>query len=188
MHDDGAEILFAGKECLANAEQVVFDLAIERNAGPDAGMDKQVIALAVIERERLEKHKMLGWYASTPFGARRIGRDAPTAQCSISAHIQPIRRSSAVARQSAQCGTLVIAQQIDCGQSRGGWSGGQQRKHTSAVRTEVDIIAKMQQHRRPWRTLRQIIGDRRVQLAQLRQTAMDVPDRVHAAAERQSAR
>ena len=51
MHDDRAEVLFAREEALANAEQVVLGLPIERDIGSDAGMDEQVVALAMLEAE-----------------------------------------------------------------------------------------------------------------------------------------
>ena len=60
MHDDHAEVLLAGKETLADTEQVIFDLGVKRNAGPDAGVDEQVITFAVVGHQSFQKGDVLG--------------------------------------------------------------------------------------------------------------------------------
>ena len=55
------ERLFVGEKLLADPEQIVFCLFVDGNAGPNTGMDKQEIAAAVKEIERIQKVQVLPW-------------------------------------------------------------------------------------------------------------------------------
>jgi hypothetical protein len=57
----------AVQKLLANPEQIVFCLFVNGNAGPNTGMDKQEIAAAVEEIERIQKVQVLPWK-----GARQL--------------------------------------------------------------------------------------------------------------------
>src|ERR1044071_1550125 len=55
VDDDLAEILLAAEELLADPEHVLVGLVVERDAGADAGVDEEEVALGAREFERAVK-------------------------------------------------------------------------------------------------------------------------------------
>ncbi len=72
VHRHQPQILFIGQERLAYREKIIRRLTRQRNAGPDAGVDEQVIALSVGQSEALQPRQM-GWgQGSFPLIARQV--------------------------------------------------------------------------------------------------------------------
>ena len=71
MHDDDAEVLLARQETLADAKLVIFHLAGERHAWADAGVHEQVVAFAMVDRQRVP-----GMQCARPGSSRAIRRAA----------------------------------------------------------------------------------------------------------------
>src|SRR5215469_15602749 len=59
MHDDFAEILGRTQELLANPQEVVFFLFIERDPRTHTGMDEEVIAEFPAKRQCLQEVQMI---------------------------------------------------------------------------------------------------------------------------------
>jgi len=58
----------------------------------------------------------------------------------------------------------MIAHEVDRRQSRDRRPGGEQRNDAGAVRTQVDVVAEMHQHRRCRLAPREVTGNRTMQL------------------------
>ena len=82
VHDDHAEILLAGQEGLADAQQVLPRLPVERDARPDAGMAEQVAAGPVTEREAAQEGDEARRQRRQPRLARRRRIEAEAAPAS----------------------------------------------------------------------------------------------------------
>ena len=53
VHHNDAEVLLAGQEALADAKLVVLRLTGECHARSDAGVHEQVVAVTMVDRQRL---------------------------------------------------------------------------------------------------------------------------------------
>ena len=59
VHHEFFERLFPVKKIVTYPEQIVFGLLVDRNAGANAGMDKEIITTTKRQFERLQKIEML---------------------------------------------------------------------------------------------------------------------------------
>lgn len=82
VHHDHTEILLAGQKALADTEQIVLGLTVNRQAWPDAGIDEQVIAFAVAGRQAIEKCRWPQRHHRTARSVRCV-RDRPADSAAI---------------------------------------------------------------------------------------------------------
>ncbi len=76
MDDDGAKTMGPVQELVPNPEQILFALAIQRNARVDAGMNEEIVARTVTKLERPVKFKMIV-RQQRPENCRSFGQSGP---------------------------------------------------------------------------------------------------------------
>jgi hypothetical protein len=96
VHHNDTEVLLARQETLANAKSVIVRLTAQRHAWSDACMHKQIVAIAMIDRERLKKFHVFNWNPPTPIATRPASFNAPAIQGCLAADVQPISRRRAI--------------------------------------------------------------------------------------------
>ena len=80
MHDDGAEFGLGCQEGLADHKQVLAHLIAQCDAGAQAGMDEQVIALLMRQHQAAEEGDVIGRERFGPGLARQVFGQAPARQ------------------------------------------------------------------------------------------------------------
>ena len=59
MNDKSFEWLLVGEKLFADPKQIIFCLLLNRNTGPDAGVDKQIIAATEREIKQFQEFEVL---------------------------------------------------------------------------------------------------------------------------------
>ncbi len=183
VHDDLAEIGTGEEELVADPQQVLHRLTIERNARLDPGMDEIEIAFDMTERELAQEREMT--------------RRQPIAQLALSARevavarrrldtVGPQRRTAAIGEpgrsdlgigEETQHAVLVVAEKMNALEA-GDRAIDQPVDHLARALAAIDIVAEIDDDLARPRRRRGVVLDAPVDLAQEVGAAMDVADRV----------
>ena len=192
VDDDAAEIRVGVQERLADPHQIPFGLLVQRHAGPEAGVNEQIIALAVGQREAAEERRVRRRQGvlKLPPQRRQIGAgaemaepvEAVTGQGRAAAVEQPGLAVLAMLDEPEH-EILVIALQVDGLETRQRVVD-QRVDHLERLAAAIHIIAEINHHQALAGMTDGVVGDRFVEFAQQIEAAVDVAHRVDSAARR----
>ena len=191
VHHLEAEVGGRGQERIADPDQIVAGLGIERHAGADAGVDEEVAAEADGELAGVEEGQVLGREGDgegVAGGGREPGAgvgNAVRGERGVAAHVvgEPVV-GAVVPVGIAQIGrdvAVVVAEQEPRRQV-GGLERDQRLQDAAALRPAVHIVAEEDQLRPGMRPPRQIGADAGEHLGQEVEAAVHVADSVDAQA------
>src|SRR6266851_6428992 len=192
VHDDHAEILLGEQEVVADPQQVLRGLLVERHAGPHPGMGEEIVALPVGERQALHEAAMAlrQPLRQVALGAcqlarvhRHVGRAHAIAAQGLGATVKQPGRPDGGIFEEAQQALLMIALEVNALEARQRLVE-QQVDHRRRLVAAIDIVAEIDHHIARRLAAVGILMDEPMQLAQQVGTAVDVADGVNAAVRR----
>src|SRR6266481_545849 len=135
------QVVASRKELLTDPEQVVLRLLLERDAGPNAGVDEEKAAFTMGERQAAKEREVLRWKARRRPGAARPERHV-VARERRAAAVGDV--DVAVAPGDSEIGeqhVLMVAAQKD-GRRRLALQAQQALDERSHARAAIDVVAE----------------------------------------------
>jgi hypothetical protein len=183
MHHDPAMRLAEVEEVVADIEDVLRSLPVDRDARTDAGMHEEIIPLDMMEREAAQPAQMPGRQEPGQLGAQmgeslhafrrtRLGVDAVAVEGGRPAVIEP-RRPDRGILQEVEHRLLVIAEQVHLLES-GERLVKQEVDDLPRFQPAIDVIAEIDHDPLPVPVRRGVGQDHGLQLPQQVAASMDV--------------